>query len=247
MITNAEPGDWQSLQTDVANLLAECGFRVEVEHPTRTVRGQVSIDVFATEARHGREYVVLCECKNWKTNVHQQVVHGFRTVVNDTGANVGYIIASSGFQAGAHREAEMTNVRLVTWQGFQDEFENAWLHQFMMPTLERELAVFLRLTEPLVAAGYADLSAEGQRAFDEACKTYHPLHMLALQFSPHLRLRDDIPFPSLPLSGFSSRWIEGVSPDLLVIKGYRELMLAMIEQARTAVSHLRSLLSATTL
>jgi len=43
-------------------------------------------------------------------------VHGVRTVMQDVGANVGYIISTGGFQKGAYAAAAATNVELVTWE-----------------------------------------------------------------------------------------------------------------------------------
>jgi restriction system protein len=55
------------------------------------------------------------------------VIHSFRTVVSDIGANIGYIIAPSGFQSGSVNASEFTNIKLVTWEEFQNEFEETWL------------------------------------------------------------------------------------------------------------------------
>jgi hypothetical protein len=45
------------------------------------------------QAVQGRRYTTLCECKYWRSAVPQAVIHGFRTVVGDIGANKGYAIA----------------------------------------------------------------------------------------------------------------------------------------------------------
>lgn len=45
MITPNEPETWQQLQEEVARILRECGFAVEVERTLTTVRGAVEIDV----------------------------------------------------------------------------------------------------------------------------------------------------------------------------------------------------------
>jgi hypothetical protein len=49
-----------------------------------------------------------------------EVIHSFRTVVADCGANRGFVISSvAGFQSGAHKAAQNTNVELVTFEGLQ--------------------------------------------------------------------------------------------------------------------------------
>jgi restriction system protein len=72
------------------------------------VRGTAEIDVYATETVDGRSYTILVECKNWTARVPQAVIHGFRTVVADSGANLGYIVSAAGFQSGALTAAELT-------------------------------------------------------------------------------------------------------------------------------------------
>jgi hypothetical protein len=112
VITTATPETWQGLQVEVARILTECQFGVEVEKQIATVRGNVEIDVYAEETVRGRRYVILCECKFWKAAIPQHVIHGFRTVVADTGAHKGYIISIKGFQAGSYSAADLTNVEL---------------------------------------------------------------------------------------------------------------------------------------
>ena len=68
----------------------------------------------------------MCECKLSSKPVSQHVVHSFRTVVADIGADIGIIISAKGFQRGAVAAAAMTNIRLLPWDEFQQTFENRW-------------------------------------------------------------------------------------------------------------------------
>ena len=137
MITSFIPDDWRGLQHQVAQILRECGFTVKVEEVIDAARGKVEIDVFAEEDVQGRKYKIFCECKQWKTRVPQNVIHSFRTVVSDTGANLGYIVSSAGFQSGAFSAVELTNIRLVTWRQFQEEFEKRWLKHYLASASQR--------------------------------------------------------------------------------------------------------------
>src|SRR5207248_3987303 len=119
-----------ALQEDVARILRECGFAAEVSKTISTPRGRVEIDVYAEENVAGRLYRIVCECKLWRARVPQTVIHSVRTVVAETGANVGYIISKSGYQRAAGAASHMTNLRLVTWKEFQSEFEPLWLEEF---------------------------------------------------------------------------------------------------------------------
>ncbi|MEA2362615.1 MAG: hypothetical protein QOD71_1760 [Thermoleophilaceae bacterium] len=135
LITETTPETWRSLQTEVAQILEECGFQVELERNVKLVRGAVKVDVFAEETYAGRRSAVICECKYWRKRVPQSVIHGFRTVMADSGANFGYIISSAGFQSGAHSAAEFTNVQLCDWHEFQAEFLPTWIERHFLPTL----------------------------------------------------------------------------------------------------------------
>jgi restriction system protein len=137
MLTSRIPLDWKALENDVARILNECGFAVKTESVITTVRGKVEVDVHAQEVVEGRAYTVLCECKHWSSRVPQNVVHGFRTVVADSGAHLGYVISIAGFQSGAIKAAEISNIRLVTWQEFQKEFEHSWIKHQLVPRLGR--------------------------------------------------------------------------------------------------------------
>ncbi|QFY44025.1 restriction endonuclease [Candidatus Methylospira mobilis] len=103
MITSVVPDTWQALQTEVGKLLTERGFAVEVEKTMASARGEIEIDVYAVENVRRRRYSIACECKHWQRPIPQTVVHAFRTVVSEIGANVGYIISMAGFQSGSFR------------------------------------------------------------------------------------------------------------------------------------------------
>src|SRR4051812_8974624 len=110
VIEDGSPADWRALQRDVARILSEAGFQAEIEAPVTTVRGKVNVDVRAVDETATPRTTLFCECKHWGSNVPQTVVHAFRTVVQDAGATAGLLIATSGFQRGAHEATAMSNV-----------------------------------------------------------------------------------------------------------------------------------------
>jgi hypothetical protein len=95
----------------------------------KTVRGQVAVDVVVQDKTQKPHQLIFCECKLWKRNVSKATVHSFRTVLNDSGATLGYIISEKGFQSGAKDAARKANVRLVTWRQFQEELYQRWFGQ----------------------------------------------------------------------------------------------------------------------
>jgi hypothetical protein len=66
-----------------------------------------------------------------KANIPQTVIHGFRTILSDLGANLGYIITTSDFQSGSFAASKLSNVKLLTWEGFHSEFEPSWYPKVM--------------------------------------------------------------------------------------------------------------------
>jgi hypothetical protein len=81
-----------------------------------TVRGYVDVDIVIEDTTRQPHTLILCECKHWKRKIPKSVVHAFRTVVQDSGASIGYVISEQGFQTGATAAAATSNVRLVTWK-----------------------------------------------------------------------------------------------------------------------------------
>ena len=123
-----EPANWQQLEHLVAQILRGSGFKTEITKTITTVRGKVEVDVYA-EKEQGVESIIICECKYWKEKIPQTVIHSFRTVVNDYGANQGYIIAKKGFQKGVYSAIEKSNTSILNWGEFQEKFKRDWLLQ----------------------------------------------------------------------------------------------------------------------
>jgi hypothetical protein len=126
MIFDREPADWKELQTMVAQAFREMGFDAQVGIEVPLVRGKKEIDVFVQEMIDKILTLLFIECKFWNSDVPQEIVHGFRTVVADGGAHKGYIIAKKGFQSGAYDVSEKTNVEVLTWDQFNKLYFSRW-------------------------------------------------------------------------------------------------------------------------
>lgn len=135
------PADWKQLQAFTAAILSDCGFHTSVERTIPLVRGNAEIDVYA-EKKAAVESKVICECKHWASPVPQTVVHSFRTIVNDSGANHGFIISKAGFQKGAYEAIEKTNVSLLNWNEFQEKFTMEWLSQIIERNYKASREIF---------------------------------------------------------------------------------------------------------
>lgn len=127
MIFQEDPQDWKELQLLAAKIFEEIECEAEVEKTIETARGAVEVDVIAKDSNQNPPSIILCECKFWKNKVPKSVVHSFRTVVSDFGANRGFIISKVGFQSGALEAAQKSNIVLVDWLEFQKLFYDRWV------------------------------------------------------------------------------------------------------------------------
>jgi restriction system protein len=178
MIDSTLPATWADLQTAVAGILTEAGLEAKVEHDLTTARGSVNVDVWAVDTHVSPPATMVCECKRWATAVPKNVVHGFRAVVADIGANAGLVISSSGFQKGAYEAAAFSNVRLVTWAEFQSIFEDRWYQRYFVPKAKVAADQLIDYTEPINSRIFAKadaLSAGKRTEFRDLREKYFSL------------------------------------------------------------------------
>lgn len=247
LITTKLPSDWRALQREVAAILTECGFAVEVEKKVQTVRGSVELDVYAEETVDGRRYVIACECKHWASAVPQTVVHSFRTVVADLGAHLGLIVCSGGFQSGAVAAAQNSNIRLVDWEGFQREFEVTWFTRHFSPVLTSRCDPLLTYCEPLLPRWFSDLSEEKKHAFIELKRQHDSFGWLVMMFTTYMRSLSGHRMPVLPVRSRLAEIGEDVTlPDSVAdAVGYREFLEAVLAHSDEVVAQFRMLRPAT--
>lgn len=198
MITSCLPNSWEDLQLITGKILEQCGFDVEVEKTIKTVRGNVEIDVYAEEEVNGRKYSIICECKYWKANVPQNVVHGLRTVINDIGSNIGYLITTSNFQSGAIVASSFTNIKLLNWAEFQNAFFESWYENYFAPTLTKTLDPLFTYTEPILPGWFSIMSEDDKKLFIELKNKYDIFGVTMFRFSTYSRMLDKM-IPLLPL------------------------------------------------
>lgn len=169
-IYNDHPSSWRDLQIRVAAILSDIGYICTIERDIDTVRGKVNIDVYAEKTGIGPSQVILAECKYWTANVPKSVVHSFRTVVGDSGANYGYIVSKTGFQSGAIEAVDKSNVSLLTWDEFQEFFKAAWLYAMINKNhvLGKSLMDFTDYMGDFYDKEYDLLSDEKKEAFHQA-------------------------------------------------------------------------------
>jgi restriction system protein len=241
IIEHGQPANWRALQDQVGRILEESGFVVEVDEELAIARGKVAVDVIAQDPLSSPPLLYVCECKYWSRRVPKTVVHAFRTVVSDLGANVGLIISCRGYQSGASEAAQYTNVRLLTWQEFQELFVERWYEKHFVPALRSVAEPLVDYTEPINSRVFrkADaLDSSRQEQFRELRSVYNDLAFLALPLylrlpglaalSAGVRRRVGLPLRS-SLRVQVSTATPSVSNDLLDCDNYRQL-LEMLSQ-----------------
>ncbi len=231
MITSSVPREWKELQNEVGIILEQCGFSVKVEKKVNTARGEAVLDVYAEEIVKGRKYSIVCECKHWKSKIPQTVIHSFRTILNDTGANIGYIVSLRGFQSGAVKAANYANLELVTWEEFQKSFCDSWLDQYLCPLITKELDPILGYTEPLVQDWMCKVPDHEVPLIKALREKYFAFAVLVMAFTTYSVFMRRTGFPKLPLS---ENWQElnvaesCIPREILEATGYREFLHASL-------------------
>lgn len=191
IIYHVKPNSWKDLQNKTRSILNICGFETEIEKTIKLVRGKKSIDVYALDKTQKPQIIYLCECKYWKKKVPQDVVHSFRTVVNDYGANFGIIISSMGFQSGAIIAAFRTNIKLLDWYGFQEIFFDRWITNTIKYIMDKKYPL-IYYTEPMNSGLFKEaekLVSYKFKKFKKLRREYEPIAnlMFSIEFK-HFRL-----------------------------------------------------------
>jgi Restriction endonuclease len=241
LITAKLPDAWDELEDLVAAILTECGMKAQRQVSLQLPRGSVDVDVLAEESVDGITHRIICECKNWRVNIPKEVVHAFRTVMQETGANRGYIVSRVGFQSGAIEAAKATNIELATFEEFQNIYFDKWISKRIW-AIEHAIENFNTYYEPLGKPGYSMLQDDDDRAaYDAVWYKYLFAGLMLMPFSPYMRLVKPHPFPELPfdVSGLDEVGVQ-VPPNIRAATAYREFFQLLEGYARTGLPELRA-------
>lgn len=241
-LTTKQPIDWKDLQNKVSDILKQCGFKVETEKTNETARGKVELDVYAEETIKGRKYSIVCECKYWRSNIPQNVIHGFRTVVNDLGCNIGYVITTSDFQSGSVATSEFTNVELLTWENFLSLFFESWYESYFSPQIAQRLDPILTYSEPILPKWFEKMSNEDKEAFFALKDKYDSFGWIVMSFTPYARMVTSTTIPELPLFDRikeNKEVTDRIPDEILKETGYQEFLEKCCEFGDIAISEFR--------
>ena len=96
----------------------------------------------------------------------QGEVQTFRTVVGDAGAHFGLFVSAEGFQAGAYRVVDHTNVHLLDWADFQRLVLERWCIRYWVPTVRERCNRIAGLVDPSISD--AAIRHESGEALEES-------------------------------------------------------------------------------
>jgi hypothetical protein len=104
--------NWQDYQKAVSAFFQSIGATTSIEAPLKGVRGTHNVDVLVRLKHFGIEVLWIVECKLWKTSVPKEKVLTLQQIVQDVGADRGFLMSESGFQAGTIKSASSSNITL---------------------------------------------------------------------------------------------------------------------------------------
>ena len=129
-------GNWLEYQEAAAEVFRELGCRAEVEKTITGARGKHKIDVYVTFPQFGYDCRWIVECKLTSRPVEKKEVLNLQGIVQDVGADRGFIFCESGFQSGASEAAQNTNILLQS--SLEDFRQTAQLNRTRIPLILKE-------------------------------------------------------------------------------------------------------------
>lgn len=137
--------NWKRYQEETAKFFRDLGCDAEVEAKVIGVRAEHKIDVWVRFKRFGLETKWVIECKCWNSAVPKQKVLALRSIGDDVGADRGVLISSAGFQSGAIRASDNTNITLTDLYELkstaQDDLVSSVVHSLETKAVELKYAL----------------------------------------------------------------------------------------------------------
>jgi hypothetical protein len=115
-----KPKQWYDFQEQIAEHFRTLGVTANTNVSIEGVRTFHNVDVLVSTKFLGADITWIVEAKSWRSNVPKEKVLALRSIVDDTGADRGFLISEKGFQSGAWEAAHKTNVELVKFSDLKD-------------------------------------------------------------------------------------------------------------------------------
>lgn len=111
---------WRQFQEETAEFFRSLGCSAQIEAKIIGARAEHKIDVWVRFTKFGLETKWVIECKDWNSAIPKEKVLALKSIVEDVGADRGILISAAGFQSGAVRACEKTNITLTDLDGMKE-------------------------------------------------------------------------------------------------------------------------------
>lgn len=111
----SKENNWYKFQEEIRKVFIKLGCDAETNVRVRGVRTFHDIDIYVNSKYIGQNIKWVIEAKYWNKRVSKLHVLALRQIVDDIGADKGFIISENGFQKGAIEAATNSNISLQTF------------------------------------------------------------------------------------------------------------------------------------
>ena len=166
------PENWKKYQKRAAEFFTTLGLEAEVEKNIEGARSAHEVDVYVTGNYKGIDFTWVIECKSWSSNIPKEKVMALSAIVQDVGADRGFLLSEKGFQSGAIRSAARSNITLSSLHDLSESTEDYLIDAMLqglfwriskaqrrLRDIKREMYnddFFPPTIEPLAKIGYLD-------------------------------------------------------------------------------------------
>jgi hypothetical protein len=138
--------NWKRYQKEIAEFFRSLGCDADVEAKVAGARAEHQVDVWVRFKRFGVGTCWVIECKYWNSAIPKEKVLALKSVVEDVGADRGFLISETGFQRGAVRASKNTNITLTDLKCLKemarDDLLSSVLHLLETRTTDLQHALY---------------------------------------------------------------------------------------------------------
>ena len=107
--------NWFNFQEEICSHFISLGVNAKTNVRLNGIRTNHDIDILVETKFLGQNIKWIIEAKYWKNKVSKLHVLALRTIIDEIGADKGFIISEKGFQKGAIEAIKNTNIVLKTF------------------------------------------------------------------------------------------------------------------------------------